>query len=114
MDCGEPAHREFLRRVEAIPLHGLGLSVDIYSPDLPSLRRSLLERQVPPAYFEIFRNTTRALVSTRNEIGDARLTYHGEGLWITQPRVTESWLFRQAVGEAGEHLHRSTECVAQS
>lgn len=105
MDCGEPAHREFLRRVEAIPLHGLGLSVDIYSPDLPSLRRSLLERQVPPAYFEIFRNTTRALVSTRNEIGDARLTYHGEGLWITQPRVTESWLFRQAVGEAGEHLH---------
>ncbi|MBX3327888.1 MAG: DUF692 family protein [Nitrospira sp.] len=105
MDCGVSAHREFLRRVEVIPLHGLGLSVDIHSPDLPSLRRSLLERQVPPAYFEIFRNTTRALASARNEIADARLTYHGEGLWITQPGVTESGLFRQAVQEAGEHLH---------
>ncbi|MBH0208694.1 MAG: DUF692 family protein [Nitrospira sp.] len=105
MDCGESAHREFLRRVEAIPLHGLGLSVDIYSPNLPSLRRSLLERQVPPAYFEIFRNTTRALASTRRDIGDARLTYHGEGLWMTQPGVTESELFRQAVDEAGEHLN---------
>ena len=105
MDCGESAHQEFLRRAGAIPLHGLGLSVDIHSPDLPSLRRSLLERQVPPAYLEIFRNTTRALASTRNEVGDTRLTYHGEGLWITQPGMTESGVFRQAVHEAGEHLH---------
>lgn len=119
MDCGEPAHQEFLSRVEAIPSHGLGLSVDVHSPDLPSLRRSLLARQVPPAYFEIFRNTTRALAVTRSEVGDARLTYHGEGLWMTQPGVTESELFQQAVREAGEHLHAlqsawlNHECAAK-
>ena len=105
MDYGLPAHREFLRRVRAISVHGLGLSVDIHSPDLPSLRRNLLERQVSPAYFEIFRNTTSALASVRNEIVDARLAYHGEGLWMTQPGVTESVLFRQAVHEACEQLH---------
>ncbi len=119
MDCGESVHREFLRRVEAIPVHGLGLSVDIHSPDLPSLRRKLCERQVPSAYFEIFRNTTQALASTRSDVDDARLTYHGEGLWITQPGVTESSLFQQAVHEAGDHLHAlqsawlTHECAAK-
>lgn len=104
MALTEFCHREFLRRLGAIPVHGLGLSVDIHSPDLTSLRRRLQERQVSPVYLEVFRTTTKALVSAKKEIGNGLLAYHGEGLWVTHPGVTESQAFRQAVSEAVDHL----------
>ncbi len=97
-------HREFLRRLVTIPVHGMGLSVDIHAPDLASLRRSLQERQVPPDYFEVFRTTSTALVSTRKEAGDGLLTYHGEGLWVTQPEMADSTAFGQEISEAAEQL----------
>lgn len=34
----------FLRRLELIQVHGLGLSVDVYSPDLPGLLGALRRR----------------------------------------------------------------------
>ncbi|MBH0202136.1 MAG: DUF692 family protein [Nitrospira sp.] len=97
-------HREFLRRLGTIPVHGLGLSVDIHAPDLASLRRILQERQVPPAYLEVFRTTSMALASARKEAGDGLLTYHGEGLWVTQPEMADSTAFGQEISEAAEHL----------
>lgn len=97
-------HREFLRRLRTIPVHGLGLSVDIHAPSLASLRRSLQERQVPPAYLEVFRTTPTALASARKEAGDGLLTYHGEGLWITQPEMADSTTFGQEISEAAEQL----------
>ncbi|WHZ28028.1 MAG: hypothetical protein OJF51_002826 [Nitrospira sp.] len=99
-----PYHREFIQRLGTIPVHGLGLSVDIHAPDLASLRRSLQERQVPPAYLEVFRTTPTALASTRKEVGAGLLTYHGEGLWITQPEMAHSASFRQEISEAAEQL----------
>lgn len=99
-----PYHREFIQRLGTIPVHGLGLSVDIHAPDLASLRRSLQERQVPPAYFEVFRTTPTALASIRKEVGAGLLTYHGEGLWITQPEMAHSASFRQEISEAAEQL----------
>ncbi len=104
MGRGESVHQEFLRRLGAIPIHGVGLSVDVHAPDFASLRRNLLERQVPPAYFEVFCSTAKALESVRKEAGEGLLTYHGEGLWITHPGVAESQSFQRAVHEAGEHL----------
>ena len=101
---GGPYHSEFIRRLRTIPVHGLGLSVDIHSPDLTSLRRSLQERQVPPAYLEVFRTTSMALASTRKEVGDGLLTYHGEGLWVTQPEMADSMAFGQELSEAAEQL----------
>lgn len=100
----ESSHQEFLRRLRAIPMHGLGLSVDIHAPNFASLRRNLLARQVPPDYFEVFHSTAMALESVRKEVGEGLLTYHGEGLWITQPGVTESRSFQKSVREASEHL----------
>ena len=85
-------------------MHGLGLSVDIHAPDLASLRRSLQERQVPPDYLEVFRTTPMALTSTRKEAGNGLLTYHGEGLWITQPGMVDSTAFGQEIAEAAEQL----------
>lgn len=99
-----PHHREFTRRLRAIPTHGLGLSVDLHAPNFASLRRTLQERQVPPAYIEVFRTTVTALALTRKEAGDGLLTYHGEGLWLTQPDMTDSKAFEQEMSEAAMHL----------
>ena len=104
MASSGPYHREFIRRLGTIPVHGLGLSVDIHAPDLASLRRSLQERQVPLAYLEVFRTTSMALASTRKEAADGLLTYHGEGLWVTQPEMADSTAFRQEISEAAEQL----------
>jgi uncharacterized protein len=104
MASSGPYHREFIRRLGTIPVHGLGLSVDIHAPDLASLRRSLQERQVPPAYLEVFRTTSMALASTRKEAGDGLLTYHGEGLWVTQPEMADSTAFKQEISEVAEQL----------
>ncbi len=97
-------HREFIRRLRTIPVHGLGLSVDVHAPGLTSLRRSLQERQVPPAYLEVFRTTPTALASTRKQVGDGLLTYHGEGLWLTQPEMADSTAFELEIAEAAKHL----------
>ncbi len=97
-------HREFIRRLGTIPVHGLGLSVDVHAPDLVSLRRSLQERQVPPDYLEVFRTTPMALACTKKEAGDGLLTYHGEGLWVTQPEMADSTMFRQELSESVEQL----------
>lgn len=35
------ADSEFLRRVRQIPPHGMGLSVDVYTPDLTRIRRPM-------------------------------------------------------------------------
>jgi uncharacterized protein len=104
MASSGPYHREFLRRLETIPVHGLGLSVDIHAPDLSSLRGTLQERQVPPAYLEVFRTTSMALASARKAVGDGLLTYHGEGLWVTQPKMADSTAFGQEISEAAEQL----------
>lgn len=104
MASSGPYHREFIDRLGTIPVHGLGLSVDIHAPDLASLRRSLQERQVPPTYLEVFRTTPMALASIRKEASDSLLTYHGEGLWLTQPEMANSTAFEQEISEAADHL----------
>lgn len=101
---GSLFHQEFLRRVRRIPLHGLGLSVDVHTPEVTSLLRSLRARQVPPGYFEVFYTEPAALRMVREQVGQRFLTYHGEGLWITQPEMTGSWAGRQEVDDAITHL----------
>ena len=101
---GGPFHGEFLRRVGLIPVHGLGLSVDIHAPELTSLLRSLRVRQVPPAYFEVFHADPATLQSVTLQVGGSRLAYHGEGLWLTQPETTGSWADRQEVDDAITHV----------
>lgn len=97
-------HDEFLRRLEAIPTHGLGLSIDVHAPSLASLRESLRERQVAFSYLEVFRTTTTALKHVKQDLGDGLLTYHGEGLWVTQPDVAETTAFQETMRETIEHL----------
>jgi uncharacterized protein (UPF0276 family) len=91
--------QDFQRRLREIPPQGMGLSVDVYSPDLFELVTKLRERGLQPGYLEVFKATTTALTTVRQALPDMPLAYHGEGLWITQPDVQESLLFQQDVGE---------------
>jgi uncharacterized protein len=75
----------FQCRVANIPRLDLGLSVDVYSPDLFKLMHRFLREEHRPAYLEIFRANQTVLRSVRQHVPAVPLTYHGEGLWVTQP-----------------------------
>jgi uncharacterized protein (UPF0276 family) len=115
----DPVESEFSSRIECIPAHGLGLSVDVYSPDLISLLGALRQRQVPPAYLEIFRAASAALTAVRRQVGDDLLTYHGEGLWLTQPEISDDPMFAEEVRDVAGHLRTldsawlNHECAAK-
>lgn len=112
--------REFLRRLSLIQVHGLGLSVDVYSPDLTSLLGALHRRQVRPAYLEVFRAGPAALAVVKSQTSDVLLTYHGEGLWVTQPGIADDPLFAEEVHEVAGHLQTldsawlNHECATKS
>ncbi|MDE3049440.1 MAG: hypothetical protein KGJ48_06005, partial [Nitrospirota bacterium] len=97
--------QDFQRRLKMISPQGMGLSVDVYSPDLFELVKKLRERGLQPAYLEVFKATTAALTAVRQAMPDIALAYHGEGLWITQPDVQESPFFQQDVGEMVTQLN---------
>jgi uncharacterized protein (UPF0276 family) len=97
------AQQDFLERLSRIPVHGLGLSVDVYSPDISSLLGSLRRRQVLPEYLEVFRAAPAVLEAVRQQAGSLPLSYHGEGLWLTQPDAAESPSFtREILAIAGD------------
>jgi uncharacterized protein (UPF0276 family) len=78
-------HQEFLRRASRIPFLGLGLSVDVYSPDVFELWDELRNRLIPIDYLEIFHAAPEVLKHVRAQLADVPLSYHAEGLWFTQP-----------------------------
>jgi len=96
-------HREYIERVDRVPVQGLGLSVDVYSPNLLTLLTYLRRRQVLPAYLEVFRAASTALAAVRRQT-DTSLTYHGEGLWVTQPGAQRDRLFQQEAREVALQL----------
>lgn len=101
----QSVEHEFLQRLAQIPAHGLGLSVDVYSPDLSSLLGALQQRQVLPDYLEVFRAAPVALAAVRKQTGEkTRLTYHGEGLWLTQPDAEDDPLFEREACDAARDL----------
>ena len=91
---------EFTQRASGMATHGLGLSVDVYSPDLMHLVRSLRDAGLQPGYLEVFKATTSAMQWVRRQLPDMKLPYHGEGLWVTQPDFPRSCSGRQGVAEA--------------
>jgi len=81
---------EFDGRVQAIPRLGLGLSVDCYTPDLFDLMKALSIGGLKPAYLELFKSNAKTLEMVRRHFPDMPMTYHGEGLWVTQPDFPRS------------------------
>ncbi|MCX5724259.1 MAG: DUF692 family protein [Nitrospirae bacterium] len=97
--------QDFQRRLSQIPPQGMGLSVDVYCPDLFELVRRLRARGLQPGYLEVFKATTTVLATVRQAFPDLSMAYHGEGLWITQPDVQASPLFQQDVDEMVAQLN---------
>ena len=73
-------------------------------PDLLELVRALRDAALEPDYLEIFKATTSAQQWMRQQLPDLKLTYHGEGLWSTQPEFCRSGSGRQGVAEACAQL----------
>ena len=95
---------EFTQRASQITPHGLGLSVDVYSPDVILLAQRLHNEGLQPGYMEIFKATTSALQWVRRRLPALKLTYHGEGLWVTQPEFLQNGSGRQGLAEACAHI----------
>src|SRR5437868_6195229 len=98
-------HQDFERRLREIPKQGMGLSVDVYTPDLFELVNRFREQGLQPGYLEVFKATTTALTRVRQAMPDIPLAYHGDGLWITQPDVQASPFFQQDVYEIVTQLN---------
>jgi hypothetical protein len=75
----------FHERVARLPWLGLGLSVDLYDPNLVDLVQSLTEQGLAFGYLEVFKASETGLREARRRLPQASWAYHGEGLWLTQP-----------------------------
>ncbi len=104
MPAASQVHNDFIRRVKAIAPLGLGLSVDVYQPDVIALFHRLQDRRLPVGYFELFKATTQALTSARRNCPSMPMTYHGEGLWVTQPDFPEFPSLQADLTETVSHL----------
>jgi uncharacterized protein (UPF0276 family) len=103
MDSGMSIREQFQQRAAAVPTLGLGLSVDVYSPDLLDLMSRFDRQASQPAYLEVFSATYTALQAVRQSLSGMPLAYHGEGLWITQPDFsTLPWLEEALAGVASQ------------
>jgi len=98
----------FERRARVIPDHGLGLSVDLYSPDLFDLIE-VLETEaggagVPCGYLEIFKAAEQGLARVRRRLPGVTFNYHAEGLWVTQPDMATAYPLEAELETAARHL----------
>ena len=93
----------FEARAARIPVHGIGLSVDVFSPDLLELHRALAHAGIPPDYLEIFKAPTRELTRVRTALPGVPLVYHAEGLWLVDPAMRSATPWAQAVETIARH-----------
>ncbi len=86
-------HESFMKQAARIPLRGIGMSVDVYDPDLLELHRALDRAGARPDYLEIFKARTPDLARMREALPDTPLAYHAEGLWVIDPdaRAGDPW-----------------------
>ena len=77
--------KEFARRANRIPSLGIGLSVDVYSPDVFELLEAVSAQGLSVDYLEIFQAPRSSLQKIRSHMPSLPLAYHAEGIWVTQP-----------------------------
>lgn len=96
--------QEFLKRITVIPMHGFGLSADVYCPDVGELLDALDGSPPDLGYVELFKANDSALAAVRRRLPSVGLAYHGEGLWVTQPDWCETYPYRLELEAAVAHL----------
>lgn len=80
------------------------MSVDVYAPDVFALLDALTLRGLTYGYLEVFKASSRALGALRRRVPAARLAYHGEGIWLTQPDLLPAYPVEQELRSAVSHL----------
>lgn len=93
----------FAARVARIPAHGIGLSVDVFSPSVLELCQALDSAGAPPAYLELFKAPARELALVRAALPEMPLAYHAEGLWLIDPAMRAATPWRAAVETMARH-----------
>jgi uncharacterized protein len=86
-----------------IPTHGIGLSVDVHSPDLLDVHRALERAGTLPDYLEIFKAPTRDLARIRAALPGMPLAYHAEGLWLTESDLQHRYPWAGAIDTIARH-----------
>lgn len=77
--------KEFRTRAGNTQWLGLGLSVDLYNPNLFELVQRLQNAGLPFGYLEIFKASEAGLREVTRRLPHVPFASHGEGLWLTQP-----------------------------
>ncbi len=103
-------NQEFLRRASRIPHHGLGLSVDVYTPNIFELLEALNINGLAYGYLEIFQSPEQPLQALKTHIPQALLECHAEGLWVTQPDWCATYPVEASINETAVHL-RALGCA---
>jgi hypothetical protein len=81
--------KEFRTRAGNTQWLGLGLSVDLYNPNLFELVQTLRDNGLPFGYLEIFKASEAGLQEVKRRLPHVPFASHGEGLWLTQPDFLE-------------------------
>lgn len=96
--------QEFVNRASHIPGLGLGLSVDVYSPDLGEVMRGLGDDGLSCAYLEVFEAPAPVLSKVRDRWPAIPLAYHADGLWVTEPRFETCYGLRDEMANTVAQL----------
>ncbi|GJL64589.1 MAG: hypothetical protein NPIRA04_32430 [Nitrospirales bacterium] len=97
-------NNDFFQRVSHIPFHGIGLSVDVYTPDVFDLTDQLTQHGLSYGYLEVFKAGQSAIDEVRFRRPTVLLEYHADGLWVTQPDWTDVYPYEQELRTAVAHL----------
>lgn len=96
---------QFVKRAALIPVHGIGLSADVYDPDLLELHQALDQAGERPAYLEVFKARTLDLARIRAALPGIPLAYHAEGLWMIEPELRRQYPWSKVVETIARHAH---------
>ncbi|MEE8605998.1 MAG: hypothetical protein V3S55_00200 [Nitrospiraceae bacterium] len=94
-----------LRRVSAIPRHGVGLSEEVYSPDLLEWLAALEAHDLKYGYLEVCKGSSAALATIRRRRPSALLAYHAKGVWVTQPDLEPDAPVESELSTGASHVN---------
>ena len=95
--------REFYNRAARIPLHGVGLSVDIFSPELLDLDSALEQAGLRPDYWEVFEAPSAELARIRRALAPTPCAYHAEGVWLIDPELVSRFPWVEQTRRMARH-----------
>ena len=95
--------REFYNRALRVPLHGVGLSVDVFSPGLLDLDSALAQAGLRPDYWEVFEAPSVELTRIRRALAPTPCAYHAEGMWLIDPELVSRFPWVEQTHRMSRH-----------